>query len=330
MCKYFGAEVGALTTWDEKADRYIVNGVHDADKLQVTLDGFINRFVLCSKCKNPETVLTVKNGIVERTCKACGAKTYCDNNHKLATYIKNNPPPKPVKLKQARDVAADNVQVAQAAAPEEAVEGMVAPEGFDDGLAEAVVQVDEDDWDEAAAQANRESELAGLSERVKNSLALKADGDFQDPLEAFADYIESRPDLAAEQVLEEIAERGIRSDKAVAVLTQILLEGDLLKQFKARSALLAAVVQSEKDRAAFLGSLDRLICAHSAHKQTPALLQAAYMAEVVDEGALAHWKDNPSKKYIAKKDAEKIRAAAAPFFAWLEEDDEDDEEDDDE
>lgn len=55
--KYFGCELGAQTQIDLKNERYIVNGSHDADKLQEILDGFIEKFVLCPDCDNPETVL---------------------------------------------------------------------------------------------------------------------------------------------------------------------------------------------------------------------------------------------------------------------------------
>lgn len=55
--KYFGCELGAQTQFDIKNDRYIVNGSHDAAKLQDLLDGFIKRFVLCPECDNPETNL---------------------------------------------------------------------------------------------------------------------------------------------------------------------------------------------------------------------------------------------------------------------------------
>jgi translation initiation factor 2 beta subunit (eIF-2beta)/eIF-5 len=34
-----------------------VNWAHQGEKLQDILDGFIERFVLCSNCENPETVL---------------------------------------------------------------------------------------------------------------------------------------------------------------------------------------------------------------------------------------------------------------------------------
>lgn len=55
--KYFGCELGAQTNFDAKNERYIVNGEHDANRLQDLLDGFIKKFVLCKECQNPETAL---------------------------------------------------------------------------------------------------------------------------------------------------------------------------------------------------------------------------------------------------------------------------------
>lgn len=55
--KFFGCELGAQTQFDVKNDRYIVNGSHEANKLQDMLDGFIRKFVLCPECENPETDL---------------------------------------------------------------------------------------------------------------------------------------------------------------------------------------------------------------------------------------------------------------------------------
>jgi len=55
--KYFGCELGAQTQFDNKNDRFIVNGSHTSDKLQDLLDGFIRKFVLCPECDNPETNL---------------------------------------------------------------------------------------------------------------------------------------------------------------------------------------------------------------------------------------------------------------------------------
>lgn len=41
--KYFGCELGAQTQFDFKNERFIVNGSHNAAKLQDLLDGFIKK-----------------------------------------------------------------------------------------------------------------------------------------------------------------------------------------------------------------------------------------------------------------------------------------------
>lgn len=69
--KYFGCELGAQTQFDFKNERFIVNGSHDASKLQDLLDGFIRKYVLCPACDNPETDLTIsaKKGTISQVMK---------------------------------------------------------------------------------------------------------------------------------------------------------------------------------------------------------------------------------------------------------------------
>lgn len=100
--KFFGCELGAQTTMAN--DRYIVNGQHTADRLRELLDTFIDKFVLCPSCKNPETVLIidVKKEDIGRDCKACGAQTKVDMRHKLTTFILKNPPAGSVKGKKSK------------------------------------------------------------------------------------------------------------------------------------------------------------------------------------------------------------------------------------
>ena len=92
--KYFGCELGAQTQFDFKNERFIVNGSHEATKLQDLLDGFIRKYVLCPACDNPETELLVsaKKGTISQGCKACGHHGLLESNHKLNTYILKNPP----------------------------------------------------------------------------------------------------------------------------------------------------------------------------------------------------------------------------------------------
>jgi translation initiation factor 5 len=92
VTKFFGCELGAQVKCDDKTDRYIVNGAHDADKLQSLLDVFITKFVLCGSCKNPETDLVLKSGNIIKQCQACGQISEVDMRHKLTSYILKNPP----------------------------------------------------------------------------------------------------------------------------------------------------------------------------------------------------------------------------------------------
>lgn len=51
----------------------VLNGVFDYNKINQTLDKFVNTFVLCSACKKPDTEIITKNNIKVLRCTACGA-----------------------------------------------------------------------------------------------------------------------------------------------------------------------------------------------------------------------------------------------------------------
>lgn len=102
VIKYFGFELGAQTNIDPKDDRWIINGAHEASKLQDYLDGFISKFVLCKDCKNPETVVSVKEADIILDCKACGMRTKADARHKLGSFILKNAPKKGKKDKSTK------------------------------------------------------------------------------------------------------------------------------------------------------------------------------------------------------------------------------------
>ncbi|KAI1818774.1 domain found in IF2B/IF5-domain-containing protein [Poronia punctata] len=106
VIKYFGFELGAQTNIDPSDDRWIINGSHDSAKLQDYLDGFINKFVLCKKCKNPETVVIIKDDHIVLDCKACGQRSDVDIRHKLSGFILKNESKKGGKKDKAERKAA--------------------------------------------------------------------------------------------------------------------------------------------------------------------------------------------------------------------------------
>ena len=102
VIKYFGCELGAQTNTNPADDRWIINGAHEASKLQDYLDGFITKFVLCKKCKNPETDVVIKDGRILLDCKACGQRSEVDLRLKLSGFILKNQPKKGKKDKKKK------------------------------------------------------------------------------------------------------------------------------------------------------------------------------------------------------------------------------------
>jgi len=85
--KFFGCELGAQTTYNFETHRAIVNGHHTDRVLQDMVHKYIERFVLCTNCRLPETDYKIKSGCIFQKCAACGAKEMVDMSHKLCTYI---------------------------------------------------------------------------------------------------------------------------------------------------------------------------------------------------------------------------------------------------
>lgn len=90
--KFCGHELGAQSKFDPSEGKAIVNGAHTQQDLQVLIDKFIDKFVLCENCKLPEIDLVLKKNSVAYRCNACGNQGQVDNRHKLATFILKNPP----------------------------------------------------------------------------------------------------------------------------------------------------------------------------------------------------------------------------------------------
>lgn len=252
--KFFGSELGAQTSIDEKNDRYIVNGAHDATRLRELLDGFIDKFVLCGSCKNPETDLTLtKNEMIIRDCKACGERTGVDMRHKLTTYILKNPPKKASKGKKS---AGGHAEAPSVGGPLPDVDGGeengAAPgeeeAGSDDELtrrikAEAAelttkTKLAEEDWSadtspEAvkARMSAMQSAMAGISISAAGGDDDGSDEDPDSPYAQLARWAEEAEEPTAVEVFKKAQDLGIeKKHKSVQVLAQALFTEDILVQ----------------------------------------------------------------------------------------------------
>ncbi|WFD22028.1 eukaryotic translation initiation factor 5 [Malassezia equina] len=347
--KYFGSELGAQTVIDEKSDRYIVNGAHDAARLRELLDGFIDKFVLCGECKNPETDLKIRDGDILRDCKACGKRTYVDMRHKLCTFILKNPPPKRVKgAKGAGAASGQSVQVAEAdenAGSDDELTSRIQKEAQSIPTAEQrqkETDVDED-WSVDTSEAAVAARVKALEGAMSMLGADDDDGDEDEtsPYSQFGTWIleerEKGSKPGAADVYRKAQELGIeKKHKSVQVLFQALFSENAPAEVEQYAPLLVKMITSEKHQKSMLGGIERLAGLEQPSlvpNGVPKLLMALYQIDVLDEDVVQQWGTHVSKKYVDKETSKRVRKAASPFLEWLEQaesDDEDDEDDEDE
>lgn len=88
--KFISFELGTKSKSDPAQHQCMFAGNHSAEALSLCLDKFIDLYVLCVKCKNPETVHKIKNNEILSNCKACGKCHKLDSKHKMFNYILKN------------------------------------------------------------------------------------------------------------------------------------------------------------------------------------------------------------------------------------------------
>ncbi|KAK0553024.1 eukaryotic translation initiation factor 5 [Tilletia horrida] len=364
--KFFGHELGALTKAEPATERYIVNGAHDATRLRELLDGFIDKFVLCGDCKNPETDLKIlKNGDILRDCKACGKRTGVDMNHKLCTYITNNPPPKKTKgQKGAGKAAGQSVDVdGPDVGDENGEDGAGSDDEFTKRIQDEAKDIPsadvlnkrsggaaEEEWSIDTSEAAVKARVKALEGSLQSSLVIGGEDDEEgedenSPYGQFAawcvanrrggaDASDKDNGATAVEVFKKAQELGIeKKHRTCQIVMAHLFTEDAVKEVDRYAPVLVKLTTSEKHQKALLGGLEQLAALNAPSlipNGVPKLLMALYQIDVLnDEEMLKSWGTHVSKKYVEKELSKKVRRAAGPFLEWLDqaEDDDDDDED---
>lgn len=327
-CKFFGIVLGAQTNFD-KNERYIVNGSHDAAKLQDILDGFIQKYVLCSNCKNPETDLLVstKRGQISTTCKACGHHAILTHRDKLAAYIIKCPPgceanPAAANGKESKKAKRKEKNKAEQEneSDEQADESAAKENGSD--------QADDDDWCEDTGEdavAKRMSELTSGVNRIMASSDLEKSS--EERLQIFFEHVKKKLDEAGGQAAgfdvnaqKEIvaeAERLEVRDKAILVLCELLFNENMIQQIKLhRNLFVRFCGDRPKAQKYLLRGLELTVKEYQAQllPKVTHLLKAFYDLDVLEERVIVEWAEKKNKKIVGKELAEQMHSKAAPFI----------------
>ncbi|PWA29520.1 eukaryotic translation initiation factor 5 [Gambusia affinis] len=326
--KFFGCELGAQTQFDTKNDRYIVNGSHEANKLQDMLDGFIRKFVLCPECDNPETDLHInpKKQTIGNSCKACGYRGMLDTRHKLCTFILKNPPEsndtgsasvKKEKEKKNRKKDKENGSSSGETGNQDNID---APEAVDR-------DDDDEDWAEETTEEAQRRRMEEISDHAKN---LTLSEDLEKPLEErvnlFYSFVkqkkESRTiDGADKEILAE-AERLDVKAMGPLILSELLFNENIRDQIKKyKRHFLRFCHNNKKAQKYLLGGFECVVKLHQVQllPRVAIILKDLYDADLLEEDVIFAWAERVSKKYVSKELAKEIHAKAAPFVKWLKE-----------
>lgn len=358
--KYFGCELGAQTQFDHKNERFIVNGSHDASKLQSLLDGFIKRFVLCQECSNPETNLSIsqKNQTIKARCIACGHSSNIDMRHKLTTFILKNPPDqdpssttpsksstkkeKKEKKGSKKAVNGDADEKNDRNSPEVNSQEQMAAQRASGGDIIAPEVKDDDDDEDWGVDMDDKAVAERLKEQTEAIQRLTMNDDLEktanERMNLFYNFlkgkISSRSLSGADQEVLAEAERLEVKDKAALVLVELLMDEKVLAQIKQhRKLLLRFCHNNQKAQKYLLGGIEMLV--GDVHKATlmpkvPHILKELYECDIVDEEVLIEWGGKVSKKYVSKDVSQRIHDKAEPFITWLKEAEEEESDEEDE
>ncbi|OJJ01365.1 hypothetical protein ASPVEDRAFT_130368 [Aspergillus versicolor CBS 583.65] len=365
VIKYFGFELGAQANAKPTDDRWIINGAHDARKLQDYLDGFISKFVLCKKCKNPETDVIIKDEKIILDCKACGQRSDVDPRLKLSTFIvRNNTSGKggkkdkaAKKARRERNKEKDSAANGENGSPGDSnsdngdENGDFALEAHsDDELTRAAQDIEADDgveddnWAVDVSEEAVKARAKELPDDLKRALALD-DGD-DEGAEGPSVYdelggwiISTSGEKGGVSKVEDVEiylkakELGIESKhRTLAVLAQTIFDENIAKQIEDRSLMLKKLITSERHEKAFLGGTERFVGKEHPEliSKVPAILLGYYQNDLISEETLKAWCSKASKKYVDIQTSKKVRKAAEPFLQWLESAESEEESEDDE
>jgi len=356
VTKFFGTELGAQTTY---TDRAIVNGAHRDADLQNHLCRYIEHFVLCRNCKLPETGYKIKEGIVSQKCLACGHRETVDMTHKLTTFIlAQNKRRK--ELEKAADKASKksgNDKLSTSEKVKNPKGGIPAPPTPPLPLPGA-----EDNSTSSTSTAKKSSlkkskgSSEGLSESVLPPMVPVEDESegkvIEEAIDRFKLFLDSPPysptsPPTVEAILDELRTIQTMSslrpaDRVIIFLGAVFNETFVVQNtIEAQKAVLSALASSQIQQRHVLAAFEWL-CGSKYPKLAAVpfakALQQLFEEDIIEEETFFHWSaDTTRNEYTAHANIiefdmlEKLHENAKPFVYWLQTaDEENDDEDDDE
>eukprot|EP01095_Lingulamoeba_sp_RSL-Kostka_P009136 TRINITY_DN312_c0_g2_i3.p1 TRINITY_DN312_c0_g2~~TRINITY_DN312_c0_g2_i3.p1 ORF type:complete len:353 (-),score=135.72 TRINITY_DN312_c0_g2_i3:165-1223(-) len=294
VTKWFGCELGAQSKCVAKDHLSVVNGKHDLAGLDPLLDAFIEKYVLCPKCKLPETDLLVKKRIIFSICNACGNRSKCDMVHRLAVFILKNPP----------------IYVKKTTKKDKKLEE---EEQMYDEAKKLKTKSQDDDWhtDTSRSAAEKRKREANV-DRLIVDLDETYIGELYDIIFA--------PNTNAKEQKKKIRriqrKENIGNEKRAELLFKICYQNDILTKLHNHIPLLLETCSYPRAQYVIVCQLEILVLEQEDEllEHINGILQAFYQTGVLDEDVIEAWVE---RGIVPDDQHDQIIEAAQPFLDWL-------------
>ncbi|TVU50284.1 hypothetical protein EJB05_01650, partial [Eragrostis curvula] len=344
ITNYFKHELGTGSEFDEKTGASVVYGAHGTAKLAGLLDVFIQKYVQCYGCRNPETeILISRSHVVSLKCAACGFVSDVGMKDKI---IKNQPDNKKggkdKKLRRAEKerlkegVAADGEQQklkkdakkrdgSSKGSTEDQLYGVVG------GDANESDDNDDVEWQtdtslEAAKQRMQEqlsTATAGMvmlsvdeSEKKKKKKQAPPQDVTTNPCDELVEQIKATLGNVAttDQLKGVLSSSTLPSQDVMNSLFEALFDG-FKEEVVKNMEYITAAVPDEGYQALLLQAIEAFggKCSIEALKEIPFVLEALYHGDVLEEESIVQWYNVA----VAGGKNSQVLKVAKPFMEWL-------------
>lgn len=308
LTQWFGYAIAVQAKYVADHDHIILNGEHDAKKLQTSLYEFIEYFVLCPACTNPETTMVVQDKVLRLQCSPCG--NMCEpQSHKTAftqkmaawfsSHVKTEGKPTVTRVdKRPTDMQdGGSIQVESSHEVSLNIDKLMAiSKQFED---------QQNNGGAKAAQMSQEEEDAFLKQWSENCRSDMPDAKLYEQFTQFGDKLSLPPSAR------------------VAMLVSCLFDEhptEILSIIVKRRTLMIRVAMEEELQKELLYLLSHFVCAQvpTLFTSAPIIWYTLFDNEIVEEEALKEWLARASTRREKDKDkATQLRAMMKPFFTWL-------------
>ncbi|OHT09778.1 Domain found in IF2B/IF5 family protein [Tritrichomonas foetus] len=328
VAKAIGRSLGCVTQWfgyalavqakqgqNQNQDQIILNGDHsDNRKLLNSLYEFIDIFVLCPACQNPETTMDVKDKNLFLHCHSCGNTSQVVSNK--AAYV----------LKMAdwiiQHIASENKQQPSTATTQ--VKGRI------DAIDEFQKNVGGTDDGSQGVYINIE-ELTALQKSLEpQAETAPAETVSAEEIDKFFDEITKMcatdcSDIEIYKKFAPFAEKAqMNSSSKLKMIFEALFGGQpqkLLEIIEKRRSLLIRFTMEESSQRDMLSFMSQYICRTHPELMTsaPIIWYKLFDNEIIEEAAIQNWRQKPSSRFEKdKQKAQDLRnAILKDFFTWL-------------